>query len=367
MQILQKTALYEAHIQLNGKIVDFSGWALPLHYGSQLKEHQAVRKDAGMFDVSHMLVTEVEGKEAKCWLERLLANDINKLTIVGKALYSAMLNKQGGVMDDLIVYRLNAEESHYRIISNAATRDKDLKHFQETAAGLALRLTPRDDTVMIAIQGPKAIEKLSSLYPEWKCKIESLQPFQGTWLKADHFIAKTGYTGEDGVELVIPAQGSVELFLRLYQAGITPCGLGARDTLRLEAGMNLYGHEMDEDTSPLEAGMAWTVVLDDQRDFIGKAALLRQKEKGLTQKLVGVILETAGVLRDGMKVTLPEPDRGEGFITSGSFSPILKCSIGFARVPIAAKERLIVNLRGKSTPLRIVRVPFVRHGKKQFN
>lgn len=367
MQILRKTALYEAHIQLNGKIVDFSGWALPLHYGSQLNEHQTVRKDAGMFDVSHMLITEVEGKNAKCWLERLLANDVNKLKSTGKALYSAMLNEQGGVMDDLIVYRLNEEESRYRIISNAATCDKDFKHFQETAADLALRLTPRDDTVMIAIQGPKAIEKLSSLHPEWERKIDSLQPFQGAWLKTDYFVAKTGYTGEDGVEMVIPMQDSVEFFLHLYQAGIAPCGLGARDTLRLEAGMNLYGHEMDEDISPLESGMAWTVALDDQRDFIGKAALLKQKEVGLKQKLVGVILETPGILRDGMRVTLPEPDSGEGFITSGSFSPMLKCSIGFARVPIAAKERLMVNLRNKSAPLRIVRVPFVRHGKKQFN
>lgn len=367
MQTLRKTALYEAHIQLNGKIVDFSGWALPLHYGSQLNEHQAVRKDAGMFDVSHMFVTEVEGEDAKCWLEKLLANDVNKLKVVGKALYSAMLNERGGVMDDLIVYRLNEEESRYRIISNAATRDKDFKHFQETAAGLALCLIPRNDTVMIAIQGPRAIEKISGLHPEWKHKIESLQPFQGAWLKSDYFVAKTGYTGEDGVEMVIPAQGSVEFFLRLYQAGITPCGLGARDTLRLEAGMNLYGHEMDEAISPLEAGMAWAVALDDQRDFIGKTALLKQKKVGLKQKLVGVILEAPGVLRDGMKVTLPEPDRGEGLITSGSFSPILKCSIGFARVPIAAKERLIVNLRGKFVPLRVVRVPFVRHGEKQFN
>lgn len=358
------TPFNQAHKNAGGKLVDFAGWELPVNYGSQIQEHEAVRTDVGMFDVSHMLVSDIQGEHAKAWLQKLLANDVAKLSFVGKALYSAMLNENGGVMDDLIVYRSNEAETQYRIVSNAATREKDLAQFAKVGEAFGVSITPRYDLAMLAVQGPKAVEKLLSVKPEWAETVRALKVFQGADLGDNWFVARTGYTGEEGVEVILPATEANEFFQQLHAAGVQPCGLGARDTLRMEAGMNLYGHDMDEQTSPLHAGMAWTVDLkDENRDFVGKSALLALKEAGLAVKQVGLLLETRGVLREGMEVVTPH---GKGVITSGTFSPSLKQSIAIARVPSATEGSAQVDIRGTLTEARVLKLPFVRNGQKQF-
>lgn len=362
----QRTPLFDAHTAHNGKIVDFGGWELPVNYGSQIDEHNAVRTDAGMFDVSHMLVTDVTGDNAKAFLRKLLANDVAKLSFVGKALYSGMLNDKGGVIDDLIVYRMNESENAYRIVSNGATREKDSAHFAKIGEEFGVTLAPRYDVAMLAVQGPKAVEKMLAVKPEWADKVNALKPFVGVDLGNDWFVARTGYTGEDGVEVVMPADEAVGFFDELVKAGVTPCGLGARDTLRMEAGMNLYGNDMDDDTSPLEAGMGWTVDLkDESRDFVGKSALVALKNDGIKVRQVGLLLAKGGVLRAGMEVVT---DNGNGITTSGVFSPSLNQSIAIARVPADFKgETAKVIMRGKELPVRVLKLPFVRNGKKQFD
>ncbi|WP_435939315.1 glycine cleavage system aminomethyltransferase GcvT [Moraxella bovoculi] len=362
----QRTPLFDAHTAHNGKLVDFGGWELPVNYGSQIDEHHAVRTDAGMFDVSHMLVTDVTGDNAKAFLQKLLANDVAKLSFVGKALYSGMLNDKGGVIDDLIVYRMNESETTYRIVSNGATREKDLAHFAKVGAEFGVTLTPRYELAMLAVQGPKAVEKMLAVKPEWADKVNALKPFVGVDLGNDWFVARTGYTGEDGVEVVMPADAAVGFFNELAKAGVQPCGLGARDTLRMEAGMNLYGNDMDDDTSPLEAGMGWTVDLkDENRDFVGKSALVALKNDGVKVRQVGLLLAKGGVLRAGMEVVT---DNGNGMTTSGVFSPSLNQSIAIARVPADFKgETAKVIMRGKEVDVRVLKLPFVRNGEKQFD
>ncbi|STZ56146.1 Aminomethyltransferase [Moraxella lacunata] len=365
MSDLQRTPLFDAHTATGGKLVDFGGWQLPVNYGSQIAEHEAVRTDAGMFDVSHMLVTDVVGDNAKAFLQKLLANDVAKLGFVGKALYSGMLNDNGGVIDDLIVYRMNEAETAYRIVSNGATREKDTAHFAKVGAEFGVTLTPRYELAMLAVQGPKAIEKILTVKPDWADKVNALKPFVGADLGDDWFVARTGYTGEDGVEVVMPAGEAVEFFNDLAKAGVKPCGLGARDTLRMEAGMNLYGNDMTDDVSPLEAGMGWTVDLkDENRDFIGKSALVALKSAGVKAKQVGLLLEEKGVMRAGMEVVT---ENGNGITTSGVFSPSLNQSIAIARVPADfTGERAKVIMRGKEVEVRVLKLPFVRNGKKQF-
>ncbi len=363
----KRTPLFDAHIAHGGKLIDFGGWELPVNYGSQIAEHEAVRTDAGMFDVSHMLVTDVTGDDAKAYFQKLLANDVAKLSFVGKALYSALLNDKGGVIDDLIVYRMNDAETAYRIVSNGATRDKDLAQFAKIADGFDISITPRYELAMIAVQGCKAVEKLLSVKPEWADKVNALKPFVGTDLGGDWFVARTGYTGEDGVEVIMPAGDAHAFFDALVTAGVAPCGLGARDTLRMEAGMNLYGNDMNDDVSPLEAGMAWTVDLkNDERDFVGKSALVALKSAGVQVKQVGLLLTgKGGVLRDGMQVVT---DAGDGVTTSGVFSPTLKQSIAIARVPVDFNgESAKVIMRGKEVDVRVLKLPFVRNGQKQFD
>lgn len=357
------TPFYQAHLDAGAKMVDFAGYCLPINYGSQIKEHEAVRNDAGMFDVSHMVTTDIRGDKAKVWLRYILANDVEKLDTVGKALYSAILNEQGGILDDMIVYLTNFG---YRTVSNAATREKDLAWFAKTSEKFDINLTVRDDLAILAVQGPNAIKKVINVYPDWSEKIHALKPFVGTYVdaKGDFFVARTGYTGEDGIEIMFPKEYAISVFNELKAGGIQPCGLGARDTLRLEAGMDLYGHDMDENVSPYEAGIGWMVSLTNDRDFIGKSALLKQKEAGIAVKQVGLVLNDKGVLRDGMKVIIDGV--GEGVITSGSFSPTLGCSIAIARVPIATKDSALVDIRGKLIPVRVIRLPFIRNGKKMF-
>ncbi|XQE66902.1 glycine cleavage system aminomethyltransferase GcvT [Pseudomonas sp. P3C3] len=355
----QRTPLYEQHLALGAKMVDFGGWDMPLHYGSQVEEHHQVRRDCGVFDVSHMTVVDVTGAQAKAWLQHLLANDVERLKTPGKALYSGMLNERGGVIDDLIVY---LTDWGYRVVVNAATRDKDLAWMQAQTAGFDVALNERAELAMLAIQGPNARAKTAELVsPARAALIHELKVFQGL-PEGDWFIARTGYTGEDGLEIMLPAEQAADFLTELVGAGIAPIGLGARDTLRLEAGMNLYGQDMDEDTSPLAANMAWTIAWEPaERQFVGRSALESQRAAGNHPKLVGLVLEERGVLRAHQVVRVEGV--GEGEITSGSFSPTLNKSIALARVPAATGDRAEVEIRGKWYPVRVVQANFVRNGK----
>ncbi|MDR2837436.1 MAG: glycine cleavage system aminomethyltransferase GcvT, partial [Azonexus sp.] len=334
----------------------------PVNYGSQIEEHHAVRQDCGMFDVSHMCPVDLTGADCRAFLARLLANDVSKLTVSGKALYSAMLNEAGGVIDDLIVYFL--DDRHFRLVINAGTAEKDLAWMRAKAAQwqLAVDIAPRREGEnalgIIAVQGPNARAKVWQVLSQTKPVIAELPPFFAAET-GQYFIARTGYTGEDGYEIMLPAAEAETLWNALKAAGVAPCGLGARDTLRLEAGMNLYGQDMDETVSPLDAGMAWTVAINDERDFIGKAALAANGQRHV---FLGLVLRDKGVLRGHQKVVTAQ---GEGEITSGSFSPTLQLSIALARLPLGVRagERVEVDIRGKLLAADVVKPPFVRQGK----
>jgi aminomethyltransferase len=344
-------------------MVDFGGWDMPVNYGSQIDEHHAVRRDAGMFDVSHMRAVDLRGDNARDFLRFALANNVDKLKDPGKALYSCLLREDGGVLDDLIVYFLR--EDFFRIVVNAGTAGKDIAWFRRLLAERAphLEMTPRDDLAMIAVQGPNARAKVWAALPGSAAATEALKPFFGAAAPnalADAFIARTGYTGEDGFEVMVPAAHAAAVWNALVAAGVKPCGLGARDTLRLEAGMNLYGQDMDETVSPLAAGLAWTVDLASARDFVGKSALAALAP---AQQLLGLLLQDAGgVLRAHQKVRTAH---GEGEITSGTFSPTLGKSIALARLPsgVAAGDLVTVAVRDKALAARVVKPPFVRNGK----
>lgn len=353
-----KTPLYETHVAAGARMVDFGGWDMPVNYGSQIDEHHAVRRNAGMFDVSHMLSCDVVGPRAREFLRHVLANDVAKLTQRGKALYSCMLNESGGVIDDLIAFYL--EDAGFRLVVNAGTREKDIAWLKRHATAFQVEIRPRTELAMIAVQGPAAREKVAALVGEAASQALALKPFFGAEC-GPYFISRTGYTGEDGFEIALPAEDAPALWQALKSAGVAECGLGARDTLRLEAGMNLYGNDMDETISPLESGLSWTVAFEPpERDFIGRSALEAQRAKGVQRKLVGVLLEERGVLRGHQKV---QTQAGEGEITSGTFSPTLERSIGFARVPAGAGEHLQIDIRGKLLNARVVKYPFVRNGK----
>jgi aminomethyltransferase len=351
------TPLYEAHVAAGAKMVDFAGWDMPIHYGSQLEEHHVVRRDAGMFDVSHMRAVDVQGCDAQAWLRRLVANDVAKLTLPGKALYSCLLKEDGGVIDDLIVYFFSP--TRYRIVVNAGTADKDLAWMLKQAEGYNLSVAGRPELAMIAVQGPNARQKFWTAYPDAKSVSEGLIAFQAVeW--NDWLIARTGYTGEDGFEITLPAADAPAAWAKLAAAGIAPIGLGARDTLRLEAGMNLYGQDMDENICPLEAGLAWTIDFKDAgRDFIGRKAL---ESWHTSRQFIGLLLIDKGVLRSHQTVITKQ---GIGDITSGSFSPSLQRSIALARVPMGVQigDEVEVEIRDKRLKARVVKPNFVRHGK----
>lgn len=359
----QHTPLYQKHLDAGAKLVDFAGWDMPINYGSQIEEHNQVRTAAGVFDVSHMTVVDVSGSGAGDYLRKLLANDVSRLDEVGRALYSAMLKPDGGVIDDLIVYRMS---DRYRVVVNCATREKDLAWMQEQTAGFEVNVSERPELAILAIHGPLSLDKVVGLLDADKAEaVGNLKNFRGVEL-GEWFVARTGYTGEKGLEFIMPAADAPALWDQLLAVDIKPVGLGARDTLRLEAGMNLYGQDMDESTSPIVSNMAQTIAWEPaERDFIGRAAVteqLKQQEQGSLPVLTGLVLETRGVLRAGQKVMT---DQGEGVITSGSFSPTLKHSIALARIPINSTS-CEVELRGKPTPARIVQPNFVRFGKKVF-
>ncbi len=360
-----RTPLYELHLEQGARMVDFGGWDMPLTYGSQLEEHHAVRRTAGVFDVSHMAVIDLEGGAARPLLERLLANDPGKLTVTGKALYSCLLREDGGVLDDLIVYYLG--ESWFRLVVNAGTRNKDLAWIRAQARPFAVTVNERADLALLAVQGPQARALAAGvLGSAQREQALALGPFFGGPV-GNAFVGRTGYTGEDGFEIMVPGAAAAQLWRDLLGNGVVACGLGARDTLRLEAGLNLYGNDMDETTHPLESGLAWTVAFAPAgREFIGRAALERIKARRVERKLVGLLLEERGVLR-GHQDVIAAADSGAdeivGTVTSGSFSPTLEKSIGFARVAAAVSDRVRVAIRGKLLSARVVRPPFVRLGR----
>lgn len=355
-----RTPLYDTHLKYQAKVVDFGGWDMPLHYGSQLDEHHYVRNSAGMFDVSHMTIVDLRGERIRDFLRYLLANNVDRLKQSGKALYSCMLTPEGGVIDDLIVYYI--DDSFFRMVVNAATRDKDLAWIRKQAEPFDINVNVRDDLAMIAVQGPQAREKAQQvLSTAAATAAQGLGPFFMAMV-GDWAVARTGYTGEDGYEIMLPTQEAPGFWDGLVEAGVHPCGLGARDTLRLEAGMNLYGTDMDETTSPLESALGWTVAWEpDDRDFIGRAAITAQKQEGVKRVMVGLLLEGKGVLRNHQKVLVDGVESGE--ITSGSFSPTLGKAIAFARVKAGIGERARVDIRGKHVDVKVVKPPFVRNGK----
>jgi aminomethyltransferase len=357
----KKTPLYANHLAAHAKLVDFAGWDLPIHYGSQLVEHQEVRQAVGVFDVSHMVVVDIEGKEAAAFLRRVLANNIDKL-VPGKALYSCMLNERGGILDDLIAYKI--QDDFYRLVVNAATAEKDLRWLQQQLQKFQARLTQRSDFALLATQGPRAAEKIAALFPEKAETLKNLKPFHAVLL-ADKFVARTGYTGEDGYEWILPATEAPAFWQRLVEQGFLPCGLGARDTLRLEAGLNLYGVDMDETVTPFECNVAWTLAWEPpERNFIGRPALEQQQREGVKRFLVGLVLEEPGIPRSHQKVFVE--GLGEGIITSGSFSPTLKKGIALARVPAGKIENCFVEIRGKRVLAKVVQPPFVKKGVQNF-
>ena len=356
----KKTALHPQHIKHNAKLVDFAEWEMPLHYGSQIDEHNTVREHVGMFDVSHMAIIDLSGVGTKDFLRYVLANDVAKLK-AGKALYTCMLNESGCVIDDLIVYYFS---DRYRLVVNAGTFTKDYAWLEKQAEPFNVQLSYRDDLAMVAVQGPKARETVhQAIAKEFLAELSTLKPFGVVHLQ-EWLVARTGYTGEDGYEIMLPNKDAIEFWQQLVEAGAKPCGLGARDTLRLEAGLNLYGNDMNEDTHPFESGLGWTVALDEKRDFIGKDALLDVKATGVTQKLVGVVLTEKGVLRPHQ--VLYHNDQKVGELTSGTYSPTLGHAIGLARVRGDCEGQAEVEVRNKRLPVKLIKPPFVRHGKKHF-
>ena len=356
----KRTALYEDHKTANAKIVDFGGWDMPLNYGSQIEEHKIVRNGVGMFDVSHMTIVDLHGDGVKDFLRYLLANNIDRLKNPGKALYSCMLNDDAKVIDDLIVYYI--DDQFFRLIVNASTREKDLAWIEKQAANFDVEVKERDELSMIAVQGSQARDKVHTVLGANSEPVAALEPFNIAMLDNDLSIARTGYTGEDGYEIMLPDGQASAFWQELVKQGVEPCGLGARDTLRLEAGMNLYGNDMDEETTPLEAALGWTVAWEpSERDFIGRTPLEAQREQGTKDVLVGLLMESKGVLRDHQKVIVNGLEAGE--ITSGSFSPTLGMSIAFARVPKGTSEHAKVDIRGKHVNVKVVKPPFVRNGK----
>jgi aminomethyltransferase len=367
-----KTPLYDSHVSAHAKIIDFGGWDMPLHYGSQIEEHHAVRRDAGLFDVSHMCAIDLTGARTREFLRHLLAADVARLTVQGRALYSCMLLPSGGVIDDLIAYFLT--DSWFRLVVNAGTRAKDLSWIRKHAAPFGVDVRERSDLAILAVQGPNARVKTAALLSAaHRGAALGIQRFAAAAVDS-WFLARTGYTGEDGFEIMLPGTQAPETWGALVAQGVRPAGLGARDTLRLEAGMNLYGNDMDETRHPLESGLAWTVAFDPvERDFIGRDALVRARAHG-GALLVGLVLEERGVLRTHQAVSMAAADGSVGGplgeVTSGTFSPTLNRAIALARLepPPGGRmpqpgARVLVDIRGNKQGARVVKPPFVRNGK----
>ena len=365
---LKRTILFETHKKAGAKLVDFGGWEMPVNYGSQIEEHLATRTNCGIFDVSHMAAVDVIGKDAKAFLEKVVANNVNKLKNNGQALYGCFLNEHAGVIDDLIVYRL---DPNYRLVINAATAHTDLEWLTKQAGAFNdITLVPRRADLknsqnaqgMIAVQGPNALSLIKQAIPELANAANELKVFHAACVQTslgEIMIARTGYTGEDGAELLIPLENTARAWDLLVNVGAQPAGLGARDTLRLEAGMNLYGQDMNDQTSPLDVGLSWTIDRSTERDFIGRAALEKTPQQFV---FMGLILQDKGVLRAHQIV---KSAKGQGEITSGTFSPSLQKSIALAKLPINSEVGDVVQvvIRDKELNAIVVKAPFVRHGK----
>ena len=356
----QRTALFAQHEAAGAKFVDFAGWDMPIHYGSQLEEHHAVRQGAGMFDVSHMTPVDVRGDGATAWLRHLLANDVAKLKTLGKALYSCMLTEQGTVIDDLICYRMR--DDWYRIVVNAGTTAKDVAWMQQQApAGVSVE--PRHELCILAVQGPEAVAKAAPLLGEAGAAAAALKPFNAADA-GDWFVGRTGYTGEDGFEIIGPAQAIQILWDGLLQAGVRPCGLGARDTLRTEAGYSLYGHELTSDTTPIEAGLGWAVA-DHKIGLIGKDTFIAQKQDGVSRKCIGFKMtgKSAPPRERYLIFSGDESGREIGEVTSGTQSPSLGCGIGLGYVETAyakAGTTIEIEIRNRRFPAEVVKRPIFR-------
>jgi aminomethyltransferase len=357
---MKTTCLHQAHIDAGAKMVDFGGWDMPINYGSQIEEHHAVRKDKGMFDVSHMTVVDLVGPESEKFLLHIFTNDVRKLKDT-QALYSTMLNEKGGIIDDLIVYK--RAENNFRIVVNAGTREKDLAWFDKHIVNFDAKITERPKLAMLAVQGPNAIAACLTILPKNVSEqLAKLNKFYAIDTK-DYYIGRTGYTGEDGVEILVKEENAVELWNQLLKAGVVPCGLGSRDTLRLESGMHLYGQDMNEDISPLECGLSWTVRKDD-KNFIGSKALEDLKAQGITRKMTGVVLTERGILRHDQE--LLDETGIKGIITSGSFSPTTEVAIAMAIVDKTIGDNVKVQIRKKQLPVKLIKLPFVKNGQSNI-
>jgi len=350
---MNKTDLFQEHINLGAKMVDFGGWNMPINYGSQINEHKTVRSNVGIFDVSHMSVFDLNGSEQIDFLRNLLPNDVAKISSPNRALYSPLLDESGGIMDDLIVYNLG---SHYRIISNCATSSQNHKWFKKHSEDYDVEVTFRKDLSIIAVQGPNSLKILKKIGME---NLDDLIDFDLKMLNST-MVAKTGYTGEEGFEIVVKSSEVQSLWKKLIEAEASPIGLGARDTLRLEAGLNLYGTDMDTSNHPFESNLAWTIDLsDNERNFIGKSSL-EKINKESSKELVGIILKEKGVLRSNQIITHKS---GSGIVLSGTFSPSFGFSIALARLDKGHKGIGKVEIRNKEFNIEIVSPPFIRKGK----
>ena len=352
---MNKTPLHNAHIQLGAKMVNFSNWEMPISYSSLIKEHNAVRNAAGIFDVSHMSVFDFDGGNQIAFFKKIFANDIKKIYKDNKAIYGALLNEEGGILDDLIIYHAN---NKFRLVSNCSTREQNKQWLEKHAVEFGVKVMERSDMGILAIQGPNALKKILEI-KEIDAQVNTLQSF-GCMFEGDKLYARTGYTGEDGLELIVPTQDINHLWDQALELGCTPIGLGARDTLRLEAGLNLYGNDMTINNHPYESNLGWTIDMSDKnREFIGKNALL-SIDQSKSQKIVGIILQDKGVLRSGYEIT---HEQGKGVVLSGSYSPTLQSSIGLARVDQGYKENGKVMIRNKVLNIDFVSPRFLGQGK----
>ena len=352
---MNKTPLNNAHIELGAKMVNFSHWEMPISYTSLIEEHHAVRNTAGVFDVSHMSVFDFNGGDQVAFFEKIFANDIKKISNEDKAIYGALLNEEGGILDDLIIYHANEK---FRLVSNCSTREQNRQWYEKHAVEFGVEVVERSDMGILAIQGPDALSKILSI-DGINPQVNNLQSF-GCMFDGDKLYARTGYTGEDGLEIIVPSEDINQFWDQALKLGCTPIGLGARDTLRLEAGLNLYGNDMTIENHPYESNLGWTIDMTDKnRQFIGKQALL-SIDQSKSQKIVGIILRDKGVLRSGYEVI---HDEGKGVVLSGSYSPTLQSSIGLARVDQGYKKDGKVMIRNKMLNIDFVSPRFIERGK----
>lgn len=357
--MVKKTPLFETHVKGAAKFEDIAGFSLPMHYGSQMAEHQAVRTSAGMFDISHMSVVDVHGEDTTCWLRRLLTNDVGKLAD-GKAMYTCMCRENGGVIDDLIVYRLASDR--YRLVLNPATRNKDMD-WLEGHRPAGVQFHEIEGTAMLAVQGPDAVRLAEAAVSEMGHSHDLLSMGRySAFESGDWFIARTGYTGEDGIEVSLPTAKVVDFWQALAEQGVQAAGLAARDSLRVEAGLCRYGEDLDEQHSPVESGISSTIdIADPDREFIGREILEDHKMFGGRYMQIGLILESGGVMEKGQSVELV--GRSIGTITSGTFSPTREVSVALARVEKRFTGGCDISIKDRLLSAHIASVPFVPHGQ----